>query len=108
MNELEQMSDRELLLELVAEKRRLERWDKVRQIIILILLIGIVIALAIYIPKILQFIEEYNQFMQQMHEMSESLQTISNTLNSLQLQEYSGDINGLMEFLKQFSNLFQP
>ena len=78
MKDYSQMSDHELLMELVKEKRRNDKIRYVRYgFYALILLIVIVIG-AVYIPKIMAVIRRYNAFMDQMEGLNDKVSSFVN------------------------------
>ncbi|MBR4454954.1 MAG: hypothetical protein IKS32_01875 [Solobacterium sp.] len=79
--EIEEMTERELLMELVAEKRRAETWRILHLCFDLILLLVFTVAAVIYGPKVIRFFqglsEAIQNLQQQINDLSEIVGKIS-------------------------------
>ena len=78
MKDYSQMSDHELLMELVKEKRRNDRIRYVRYAVCGLILLAVIVTGAIYIPKIVSVINRYNRFMEQMEGLNEKVSSVVN------------------------------
>ncbi|MBQ2657085.1 MAG: hypothetical protein IJF87_00760 [Erysipelotrichaceae bacterium] len=85
MKDYSQMSDHELLMELVKEKRRNDKLRYIRYGFSALVLLAVVIVAAIYVPKIVAVIRRYNQFMDQMEGLNDKVSSFVNegTVNLL-------------------------
>lgn len=78
MKDYSEMSDHELLMELVKEKRRNDRIRYVRYAVYGLILLAVIVIGAIYIPKIVAVINRYNRFMEQMEGLNEKVSSVVN------------------------------
>ena len=78
MKDYSQMSDHELLMELVKEKRRNDKLRYVSYAIKGAILLAVVVVAAIYVPKIVAVIRRYNQFMDQMEGLNDKVSSFVN------------------------------
>ena len=78
MKDYSQMSDHELLMELVKEKRRNDKLRYIRYGFYALILLAIIVVGAIYIPKIVAVIRRYNQFMDQMEGLNDKVSSFVN------------------------------
>lgn len=86
-SETADMSDRELLMELVEEKRRAETWRYIQLVWYLIILLAVVILAVKFLPPVISFFKD-------LHDMLESVQQTS--------QEIS---QGYHDFTESFNNI---
>ena len=78
MKDYSQMSDHELLMELVKEKRRSDKIRYIRYGIHALILLVIIIIGIIYAPKIVAVIRRYNAFMDQMEGLNDKVSSFVN------------------------------
>ena len=78
MKDYSQMSDHELLMELVKEKRRSDKIRYIRYGIHALILLVIVVVGIIYVPKIVAVIRRYNAFMDQMEGLNDKVSSFVN------------------------------
>ena len=78
MKDYSQMSDHELLMELVKEKRRNDKLRYIRYGISALILLAVVVIAAIYVPKIVAVINRYNRFMDQMEGLNDKVSSFVN------------------------------
>ena len=85
MKDYSQMSDHELLMELVKEKRRNDKIRYIRYGFYALILLTVIIIGTIYIPKIVAVIRRYNQFIDQMEGLNDKVSSFVNegTVNLL-------------------------
>ena len=79
MKNIEEMSDHEILMELIREKRRNDKIRNVKYGIYALIGLALIVLGCIYIPKIMALIEKYNRIID---EMDETRQTIEQFVNS--------------------------
>ena len=113
--DIQSMSDHELLMELVAEKRKLERLRHIKEICLAILLVIVVILGCVYIPKILapfrQFQEMSGQLQAALNRFNASMDSyeqLSDQARSLFDQLGSLDLSKLQETMDQLRSLNLP
>ena len=85
MKDYSQMSDHELLMELVKEKRKNDKIRYVRCGFYAVVLLAVIVIGAVYVPKIVAVIRRYNQFMDQMEGLNDKVSSFVNegTVNLL-------------------------
>lgn len=64
------MSDRELLMELVEDKRRAEKWERVRLIAAAALLLAVAVLAAVYVPRLAATLRRVNETMDQVQTLT--------------------------------------
>ena len=102
--EIEEMSDHELLMELVAEKRRNDRIRLIRYGIDLLIMIFVCILAWIYIPKIVKIIDQFNDLMKNYGELVGKLNSTDLKINEF-MEAFDSDFGNMKEFMEQFSAL---
>lgn len=98
-NETSEMTERELLMELVEEKRRAETWRYISLAWHIFLLLVIIIVLAKYLPGIIKFFKD-------MYDMLHSVQETANQI-STGYQDLTESINGINFGKLSFGDLLQ-
>ena len=111
MKDINEMSERELLMELVVNKRNKEKLQLFTTAILAALLLVIVVALFIYVPKIMNIINEFNELSNQLGGLSEISSQLSELNESIQSmsKEYNFDMKQVTEFfenIKGAMNIF--
>jgi len=88
-NETADMSDRELLMELVEEKRRAETWRYIQLAWTLLILLVIIILAVKFLPGIISFFKDLHDMIQSVQqtsqEISEGYHEITESINGLNL-----------------------
>ena len=69
---IESMSDRELLMELVADKRRADRARRIKTIVWLAVAAALLVLALIYLPPLAARIRQFNQTMDQLQQAATS------------------------------------
>lgn len=109
---LENMSDRELLEELVKEKRRNDILRYVSYAFYAIVMIFILVLYFKYAPIIKQMIEDYNQIVKTVNDFSTSIQQITNSINPETFEKINAISESFdpstFEKIKEFSDSFDP
>ena len=109
---LENMSDRELLEELVKEKRRNDILRYVSYAFYAIVMIFILVLYFKYAPIIKQMIEDYNQIVKTVNDFSASIEQITNSIDPKtfeKINEISESFDpSTFEKIKEFSDSFDP
>jgi len=72
-NETADMSDRELLMELVEEKRRAETWRYIQLVWYLIILLAVIILAVKFLPGIIAFFKELHDTLQSVKETADQI-----------------------------------
>ena len=96
MRNIEEMSDHEILVELLKEKRRNEIERYVRYVVTGALVLGLIIMGAIYIPKIIAFTERLKNLMTEAQIMADSISSFTKEM---------GDFTGRID---EFTGSFDP
>jgi predicted PurR-regulated permease PerM len=109
---LENMSDRELLEELVKEKRRNDILRYVSYAFYAIIMILILVMYFKYAPIIKQMIEDYNQIVKTVNDFSSSIQKITDSINPETFEKINQISESFdpatFEKIKEFSDSFDP
>ena len=96
------MSDHELLMELVAEKRRN---DKIRYISYGIkgaICLAAVIMCFIYVPKIIEFYNRFNAIMDQLNKVSASVIRVSDSISTETIESFKKVVEAISQLLGRF------
>ncbi|MBQ6334763.1 MAG: hypothetical protein IJI46_06835 [Erysipelotrichaceae bacterium] len=83
MKNIEEMSDHELLMELVAEKRRQDKLRYLKYAFYGLIGLAFVVLCYIYVPKIVEMYKAYKQMVDKVNELTSQLQGTSDKINSL-------------------------
>ena len=94
---IETMSDHELLMELVREQQRRDKREKTRLYISLAVLLVIVVILAVWVPKIIALQRELNDTLQQINAIAEQ---VENTLDGIDLEGLKNILEKLQSVIK--------
>ena len=94
---IETMSDHELLMELVREQQRRDKREKTRLYISLAVLLVIVVILAVWVPKIIALQRELNDTLQQINAVAEQ---VENTLDGIDLEGLKNILEKLQSVIK--------
>jgi len=102
MKRIEEMSDHELLMELIEDKRRN---DKIRFIIyavfatIAVLIIGVML---VYIPRMIQFMNQYKALMEDLENATNSIKDLKDSLDFDSLSGVQDMISKVQEIMAKF------
>ena len=102
MKDIEMMSDRELLEELVRAKRKEERSQKIRMILYIVLALAVIVAVGMLAQKVMGVVNRYNTVIEEMEAYREK---ISETLNIFSEEDVE-NFKKTMEDLKNILNFF--
>ena len=97
---IETMSDHELLMELVREQQRRDKREKTRLYISLAVLLVIVVILAVWVPKIIALQRELNDTLQQINAVAEQ---VENTLDGIDLEGLKNIMETLQKAIQKLS-----
>ena len=97
MKDIESMSDHELLMELVAEKRRNDKIRYVKYSIWGVVLLAAVVVGFIYVPKIIAFYNRFNAVMDTLNDVSNSVKRVSDSISTDTIES----LNSVVEIFKQ-------
>ena len=97
---IETMSDHELLMELVREQHRRDKREKTRLYISLAVLLVIVVILAVWVPKIIALQRELNDTLQQINAVAEQ---VENTLDGIDLEGLKNIMETLQKAIQKLS-----
>ena len=91
---IETMSDHELLMELVREKRRADRVRCVKLAVVLVLLAAILVLCIIYVPRIMETVHRYQAIMERLDQAAARMDEAADQMRqaSAQVTEFFGDL----------------
>ena len=95
-------SDHELLMELIEEKRKLEKIRKIKIIIWCVILALIIAGLSVVVPKIIEMYKSYQEAMKELNQILQQAQAISEELEKVDFTQYEElfkNLNGLSQYL---------
>ncbi len=96
---IEEMSDHELLMELIAEKRRNDRLRYIRYGIIAAVALFVIIELSIWLPKINAALDTYYSLVNEVQSTTDSLKNFVGKIDLSilnDLQDKMGDVDKMM------------
>lgn len=96
--EIKSMSDRELLMELVQEKRRAERARKLRSCV-LAGLAALLVLCFVYVPRAVRAVRRYNDTMERLNRSVTQVQDFLDTANALGTEKWQQTVEQLNERL---------
>ena len=102
MKNYNEMSDHEILMELLEEKRKNDKLKTVKYAIYATILVFIIVVLAIYVPKILRFINNYNDFMNQFSDINKKMDEFLNNFDPSVTKDLTAFIEQLKNLLSRF------
>ena len=112
VKDLDSMSDRELLLELVKEKRRNDILRYVSYAFYAIIMILILIMYFKYAPMIKKMIDDYNMIIGKANELSDSINAITQSFDPKTIESFKQISESFdpstFEKIKEFSDSFDP
>ncbi len=112
VKDLDSMSDRELLLKLVKEKRRNDILRYVSYAFYAIIMILILIMYFKYAPMIKKMIDDYNMIIGKANELSESINAITQSFDPKTIESFKQISESFdpstFEKIKEFSDSFDP
>ena len=112
---LELMSDHEMLMELVAEKRRQDTVRTVKLCIYLILAAVVCVLLFIYVPRIIEAYRSAKATLNQSKEITDKLQStfskvdfekMQSTLEKMDFDELQQSLETVRSFLNRLQTIF--
>ena len=95
-------SDHELLMELIEEKRKLEKIRKIKIIIWCVILALIIAGLSVVVPKIIEMYKSYQEAMKELNQILQQAQAISEELEKVDFTQYEElfkNLSGLSQYL---------
>ncbi len=87
--EIEKMSERELLMELVEEKRRAEKWRLVRLCAVGAVVLALAILCAVYVPRIVESVQRFNEAVTSLQNTTNQIQSFYNGVKDAGLDKLS-------------------
>ena len=102
MNKIEEMSDRELLVELLKEKRRNQVLRYIGLAILLAAVVYVYVQVTKYIPMIKDFVDRSNKLMSELDETSNQINGMIDSLNDGTIEKLKEMIDKLNELMKIF------
>ena len=101
------MTDHELLEELVLQGRRAERMSRIKICLVVVLLLLVAILALVYIPKIMAPIRQLNESMNEIRGTMEKAQTILNEFDGETIDKFKQTMESLSETSQQTRALMQ-
>ena len=98
VKDISQMSDHELLMELIADKRRQDKLRYVKYGIVAVILVAVIVELFIYVPKVLETINYYKGIIV---EAEETMNMVNEVVSGIP-EGLAQKINDLVESLNKF------
>lgn len=95
-------SDHELLMELIEEKRKLEKIRKIKLIIWCVILALIIAGLSVVVPKVIEMYKSYQEAMKELNQILQQAQAISEELEKVDFTQYEElfkNLSGLSQYL---------
>ena len=102
--DIEQMSDHELLMELISDKRRQDKIRYIKYAVIGIFVAAVVIELVIWVPKIVAMVNYYNGIISQIDTTVVKINNVVSDIPDGLVQK----INDLIESLNSVFSIFNP
>ena len=102
MKEIEMMSDHELLMELVAEKRRNDRIRYIKYGIYGVIVLLLAALCFIYVPKIIDFYSKFNNVMDQLSEATNSVRRVSDSISTETIESFNSVVEAIKSLLGRF------
>ena len=101
------MTDHELLEELVLQGRRAERMSRIKICLVVVLLLLVAILALVYVPKIMAPIRQLNESMNEIRGAMEKAQTILNEFDGETIDKFKQTMESLSETSQQTRALMQ-
>jgi len=102
MKEIEMMSDHELLMELVAEKRRNDRIRYIKYGLYGVIVLLLAALCFIYVPKIIDFYNKFNKVMDQLSEATNSVRRVSDSISTETIESFNSVVEAIKSLLGRF------
>ena len=102
MKDIEEMSDHELLMELVAEKRRNDKIRYMKYGCYGIIILGVVVLCCIYIPKVVAFYNRFNAVMEQLDAATNSVKRVSDSISTETIESFNSVVEAIRQLLGRF------
>ena len=106
MKNYEDMSDHELLMELIADKRRREKLDIIKYAMLATILVAVIVGGIIVGTKIMNTLNSYNQMILDLQNSTQNLTDMFNNFELNNNQEMTDYLEKLKELLKTFGIRF--
>ncbi len=101
MKNVEEMTDRELLMELVREKRLQQNLRRIKIVIAAVIIIAVIWLLAIYVPRMIEAYNRLNSVLQQIQDTGNKVSGIVEEVKNGPLQTIQNGIDSIGGFLKK-------
>ena len=106
MKNYEEMTDHELLMELIADKRRREKLDIIKYAMLATILVAVIVGGIIVGSKIMNTLNSYNQMILDLQNSTQNLTDMFNNFELNNNQEMTDYLEKLKELLKTFGIRF--
>ena len=105
MDNIEMLDDREILLELLEEKRQRDSQKAIKKYILIGILVFIVISLIITIPKIIDMYNKYNQAMKYFDTIYNEAQSMMKKIEKLDFKQIEESLSGINNIVNVLNGL---
>lgn len=102
MKDIETMSDHELLMELVAEKRRNDKIRYIKYGFYGLIGVFLIVLCFIYVPKIVDFYNRFNAVMDQLSEATNSVRRVSDSISTETIESFKSIVDAIKTLLGRF------
>ena len=106
MKELSSMTDRELLLELVADKRRADRARRIKAYIWMVVAAALLVLCLIYVPRVVRTVRHYNQVIDQVSQTVTEAQGLLDGLKAVGTEKLQDTVDQLSESARKANAFF--
>lgn len=107
MKSLEEMTDHELLMELVAEKRRQDKLRYAKYALIAVVVIVLCVGLGMIISKINEFEKNYQQFVGQLEGIAGQFETMEKQVNDFFATFNDSSTKKMQELLQKIADFIE-
>ena len=102
MRNIEEMSDHELLMELIKDKRRNDRIRYVKYAVFGVIAVFVIGLLAVYVPKVVTFVNRYNTVIDELEKTTNSIKELKDSINLESFNTVQELIDKIQKVLAQF------
>ena len=113
MSEKELLNDHELLMELVEEKRKNEKANRIKFYLVIAFLVAMFVMVFVFLNKIYATVASYGEVMGQVEEMADQVdafiresQSSLNGLNEILNKETIDQLKSVLDKLQNIGNIF--
>lgn len=101
MKKIEQMTDHEMMVELMNDKRRRDLYRTIKIICAVLVIAAVVVIAIMYVPKIITLVNEEKSLMAKVNELSEKAGGVFDSLGDGTMQQLKDMVESLSSLLKK-------